>query len=85
MARISPMTARRGMFEITPETFNGIEEAIRWAEGVGNRLARGQHMDIVGPLHGVHESWNCTADVSRPVRSAEQQPGWLPGEFQFDA
>ena len=44
MAKLGPMTARRGMFEITPETFNGIEEAIRWAEGVQNRLARNYHM-----------------------------------------
>jgi hypothetical protein len=47
MARISPMTVRRGMFEITPDTFNGIEEAIRWAEGVGNRLEHGKHMDML--------------------------------------
>jgi hypothetical protein len=48
VARISPMSgARRSMFEIDTQTFDAIEEAIRWAEGVENRLARGVHMDAL--------------------------------------
>jgi len=32
LAKISPYTARRGAIQISPETFNAIEEYIRWAE-----------------------------------------------------
>jgi hypothetical protein len=45
MARLGPHTARRGFLEITTDSFNAIEEYIRWAEMVPRQFPRA--MDIL--------------------------------------
>lgn len=45
MAKMSPITARRGVIEISPDTFNAIEELIRWSESVPKEFPRA--MDIL--------------------------------------
>lgn len=49
MARIfgGPATQRRGAFHITPETFNGIEEYIRWSQRVSNPIHFHRGMDLL--------------------------------------
>jgi hypothetical protein len=45
MARLGPVTTTRGMLGISTDTFNAIEEYIRWAEGVPREFPRA--MDIL--------------------------------------
>lgn len=46
MARISSMTTRQQGLHITTDTFNGIEEYIRWAEQTGREFPRAMNMLI---------------------------------------
>jgi len=45
MSKLGPMTARRGFLNITTESFNAIEEYIRWAENIPRQFPRA--MDIL--------------------------------------
>jgi hypothetical protein len=47
MAKLSPMTAQRGVLQISPDTFNAIEEWIRWGESVRSELITKRGMDIL--------------------------------------
>ena len=38
MARLGPYTARRGMLNISTDSFNAIEEYIRWSESIPRRM-----------------------------------------------